>query len=149
MSKASAQIIVNEPQMGRAGVCVCDVPLPSRAVSTEHQSWACRSLWAVLCSHCATGTRYSLLLQGLAQREHEGQQSSRLSNVPIQGARCPDSVLNQETPGLRRASWSTAMHIDSTGEIPDQEYLYPSHREILVQRVLVVCLVRLETKEPG
>lgn len=41
------------------------------------------------------------------------------------------------------------MHTDSTGDISDEEYLYSPHREILVQRVLVACPVRLEAKEQG
>ena len=41
------------------------------------------------------------------------------------------------------------MHTNSIGDIPDQEFLYPPHREILVQRVLVACPARLEAKEQG
>lgn len=41
------------------------------------------------------------------------------------------------------------MHTNSIGEISDQECLYPTHREILVQRVLVACLARSEAKEQG
>lgn len=33
--------------------------------------------------------------------------------------------------------------------MPDKEYLYLPRREILVQRVLVACPVRLEAKEQG
>lgn len=33
--------------------------------------------------------------------------------------------------------------------MPDKEYLYLLHREILVQKVPVACRERLETKEQG
>lgn len=112
VSKETAQIIANEPQMDRIRVCVmCYGP----AMQCPFSIRAGNADPTVLCSHCATGTRYSLLLQGLVQRGGKGQQSSRLRD--IQRAHCPDIVSNQETPGLRRTSWSTAMHTDGIGDI--------------------------------
>lgn len=72
----------------------------------------------------------------------------------VQRTCCPGTVSRQETPDLRTSAClltprSTAMHTDSTGDISDEEYLYSPHREILVQRVLVACPVRLEAKEQG
>lgn len=156
MSKATTQTIANVPKVHKTGVC--DALLPSYEASNT-RAGNCRSHWGLhVCSTpavpaaCPGGSRYSLLFQGLIQRGNEGQQNSRLRQV--QRAHCPDTVFQAKKHDLRTASCllsprSTAMHTNSIGDIPDQEYLYHLHREILVQRVLVACPVRLEAKERG
>lgn len=79
MSKATAQIIANDPKMRRTGVC--DVLLPSHEVS-NNRAGHCGSQWALHVSSAATvpaacpgGSRYSLLFQGLVQNGVKGSKA--------------------------------------------------------------------------
>lgn len=78
MSKTTAQIVASKPQIDRTGVCVmCYSP----AMKCPYSTRAGNADPTVLCSHCATSTSYSLLLQSLVQRGDKGHQSSRLRDT--------------------------------------------------------------------
>lgn len=80
--------------------------------------------------------------------EDEGQRSLRQNNV-FRGHSALTLLLKPRSTRFENSALPPHCHAHRAGDVPEKEYLYLPHREILVQRVPVACRVRLETKEQG